>query len=166
MHATIARFSGFLFPLALLACETSAIAGTIAGGTNGSATAQNFSGQYILASVAPDAFVPASGLTQKSVIGRCVEIKTNGTLVQDIIYTQDTPAALIHETDTWTYTLSGTSILANDPVGTGLGPAVQLIGATTDAQITITRTLRNNGLPVIRTLTFSKVTQLSPPCGQ
>jgi hypothetical protein len=166
MHTAGAQFPRSLLLLAIFACDTSAIDGTIGGGTNGSPTAQNFSAQYILASVAPDPFVPAAGLTQKSVIGRCIEIKTNGTLVQDIIYSQDSPAALIHETDTWNYTLSGTSILADDPVGIGLGPAVQRIGATTDAQITITRTLRNNGVPVIRTLTFSKVTQLSPACGQ
>lgn len=162
----VIAFRQCLILLVLIACDTSAIAGTAVPASSGSPSAQNFSAQYILASVQPDPFVPAPGLTQKSVIGRCVEIKTNGTLVQDILYSQDSPAALTRETDTWTYTLSGTDIRANDPVGVGFGPTVQRIGSTTDSQITITRTLRNNGAPAIRTLIFSKVAQLNPRCGQ
>jgi hypothetical protein len=165
-HEIVIASRQCLVLLTLFACDTSAVAGTAVPGSNGSSGAQNFSAQYILASVQPDPFVPAVGLTQKSVIGRCVEIKTNGTLVQDILYSQDSPAALTRETDTWTYTLSGTDIRANDPVGVGFGPTVQRIGSTTDTQITIIRTLRNNGLPAIRTLIFSKVAELNPRCGQ
>ena len=154
-----------LLLLAVLGCGTSAVDGTIATGSPGTPNVTGFSAQYILASVQPDPFVPALGLTQKSVIGRCVEIKANGTLVQDILYSQDNPAALTRETDSWSYKLSGSAILATDPVGIGSGPTVQQIGSTTGAQITITRMLRNNGLPVIRTLVFSKVAQVTPQCG-
>lgn len=154
----------FLLP-ATLACDTSSLEGTLARGSAGNPGATGFSAQYILASVQPVPFVPAPGLTQKSVIGRCVEIKNNGTLVQDILYSQDNPALLLRETDSWTYTLSGTDILARDPVGIGSGPTVQRIGSTAGSQISITRVLLNNGAPVIRTLNFSKVAQVTPPCG-
>lgn len=86
-------------------------------------------------------------------------------LVQDILYSQNAPVALSRETDTWSYTLSGTDIIVKDPIGVGSGPESKRIGSTADIQISITRLLRNNGLPVIRTLTFSKVTQLDPRCG-
>jgi hypothetical protein len=164
----MARAAGFLLLIALAACDTSAVEGTLASGTPGTAgspSVTGFSGQYILASVQPDPFVPAPGLTQRSVIGRCVEIKPDGTLVQEILYSQDSPAALIKEIDTWTYSLSGSVILARDPVGLGSGPVVTNIGSTGDAQIVITRILQNSGAPVIRTLFFSKVSQLTPRCG-
>lgn len=155
----------WLILVTILGCDASSIDGTLATGSTGSTNAQGFSAQYILASVQPDPFVPALGFAQKSVIGRCVEIKADGTLVQDILYSQDPPAALTRETDTWSYTLSGTDIVVKDPVGVGAGPAVERIGSTADPQITITRMLRNNGIPVIRSLTFSKITQLNPRCG-
>jgi len=85
--------------------------------------------------------------------------------VQDILYSQDNPAALTRETDTWTYTISGTDILARDPVGLGSGPMVSRIGSTAGGQISITRVLRNNGAAVVRTLNFSKVAALTPACG-
>jgi hypothetical protein len=158
-------FRGLLILLAVAGCDTSAVEGTLATTSPGTPNPSGFSAQYILSSVQPDPFVPAPGLTQKSVIGRCVEIKSNGTLVQDILYSQDNPAALTRETDSWTYTVSGSDILARDPVGIGSGPTVQRIGTTAGAQISITRVLRNNGAPVIRTLNFSKVTSVTPPCG-
>jgi hypothetical protein len=125
---------------------------------------QAFSAQYILASVAPTPFVPASGIAQKSVIGQCVDIKSDGTMVQSILYTQDTPAQISRETDTWTYTLSGSNIVTQDPLSTAGSPST-IIGATTDNQIVITRLLRNDGLSVTRTLTFSKLAQGGPACG-
>ncbi|MBA3646491.1 MAG: hypothetical protein H0W63_09965 [Gemmatimonadaceae bacterium] len=155
----------FLFVLALCACGDSTLAG-VSGSTTapGSSPAQPVSAQYILASVQPTPFVPAGGFVQKSVIGQCVDLKPTGTLVQSILYTQDNPALLTRETDTWTYTLSGLDILTRDPLA-GAGAATQRIGSTADAQITITRVFRNNGSAIVRTLIFSKVTQLSTPCG-
>lgn len=157
----------WLLLLLLPACEVSSVSGTTAGirGGSGTGSSQPFSAVYILNSVQPDPFVPATGFTQKSVIGRCVELKTNGTLFQEILYSQDAPAALTRETDSWSYTISGTDIYVTDPVGFGSGPVTQRIGSTSGSQISITRTLRNNGLPVVRTLNFSRVTQLTPGCG-
>lgn len=151
--------------LPILGCEVSAVSGVAGSGTSPGAGVTGFSAEYILASVQPDVFVPAAGLTQRSVIGRCVEIKASGTLTMEILYSQDSPAALIRETDSWPYVLSGSDILARDPVGTGSGPVTQRIGSTTATQITITRVLRNNGVPVIRTLNFSKISSLDPRCG-
>ena len=153
--------------LAVVGCDISSVNGTTVGASpgSGSGSNQSFSAEYILSSVQPDPFVPATGFTQKSVIGRCVEIKANGTLFQEILYSQDSPAALTRETDNWSYAISGGDIFVTDPAGFGAGPVTQRIGSTTGAQISITQTLRNNGLPVIRTLNFSKVSQLTPPCG-
>jgi hypothetical protein len=160
-----------LFAAALFcACDD---AGTIIGtaGTGGSGgsggtspTQQGFQAQYILSSVFPTPFVPAAGITQKSVIGQCVDIRTNGTMVQSVLYTQDNPALIMRETDTWTYTLSGTNIVTSDPLA-GAGATAQAIGTTSSSQISVTRVLRNGGAPVVRTLVFSKVSQLSTPCG-
>jgi hypothetical protein len=153
----------------LAGCEVASVNGTTVGTSAGagspSGSNQSFSAEYILSSVQPGPFVPATGFTQKSVIGRCVEIKTNGTLFQEILYSQDAPAALTRETDSWSYTISGTDIFVTDPSGFGAGAVTQRIGSTTGSQISITRTLRNNGLPVIRTLNFSKVGKLTPRCG-
>jgi hypothetical protein len=132
------------------------------GGNN--PTPQAFAAQYILASVAPTPFVPAVGIAQKSVIGQCVDIKSDGTMVQSILYTQDSPAQITRETDTWRYTLSGANIVTQDPLSPAGSPSM-IIGATTDNQIVITRLLRNDGLPVTRTLTFSKLPQGGPICG-
>ena len=153
--------------LALVGCEVASVNGTSVGTSSGSGpgSTESFSAQYILSSVEPNPFVPATGFTQKSVIGRCVEIKPGGTLTQEILYTQDTPAALTSETDSWSYSISNGDIFVTDPAGFGSGPVTQRIGSTTGGQISITRTLRNNGLPVIRTLNFSKVSQLTPRCG-
>ncbi len=140
---------------ALCACGESSLLGI--GGTDGTGgtgglggstpTAQGFSAQYILASVSPTPFVPgSSAFAQKSVIGQCVDIRSNGTMLQSILYTQDSPAQITRETDSWIYTLSGTGIPG-------------------DSQIAITRVLRNDGIPVVRTLFFSRVSQLSRPCG-
>lgn len=155
----------WLFVATMIGCDISAIQGTIPTSSPGTTGAQGFSAQYILTSVQPDPFVPAPGFTQRSVIGRCVEIKADGTLVQDILYSQDAPAALLREIDSWTYTLSGTDILARDPVGVGSGALVERIGSTGGTQISITRVVRNSGIPALRTLTFSKVSQLTPRCG-
>ncbi len=150
--------------LAPCACGNSTLTGVSGSATApGSSPAQQVSAQYILASVQPTPFVPATGFAQKSVIGLCVDIKPNGTMVQSILYTQDNPALLTRETDTWTYTLSGSDILTRGPLA-GAGSVTQRIGSTTDAQVTITRILRNNGSAIVRTLIFSKVTQLSTPC--
>ncbi len=136
------------------------------GGTGGSTpTTQGFSAQYILASVSPTPFVPGStAFAQKSVIGQCVDIRSSGTMLQSILYTQDNPAQITRETDSWVYTLSGSDILTVDPLA-GAGATTQRIGGTGDAQIAITRVLRNDGLAVVRTLVFSRVSQLSTPCG-
>jgi len=156
----------FLILLALLGCDAaSTIGGTSGGLPGGSGSGGGFSAQYILSSVDPDPFVPATGFTQKSVIGRCVDIKSTGSLVQEILYTQDVPAALTKEIDSWAYVISGTDIIVTDPTGFGSGPVTQRIGSTTGSQISITRRLWNNGLPVIRTLNFSKVNGLTPACG-
>jgi hypothetical protein len=136
--------------------------GTSSGGNN--PAPQGFSAQYILASVAPSPFVPAAGIAQKSVIGQCVDIKSDGTMVQSILYTQDSPAQLTRETDTWTYTLSGSNIVTQDPLSTAGSPSF-IIGATTDNQIVVTRILRNDGLAVVRTLTFTKLAQGGAVCG-
>lgn len=149
----------------ILGCDASPLAGTYGAGSPGTSNPTNFGAEYILAFVEPDAFVPAAGFVQKSVIGRCVEIKPDGTLLQEILYSQNAPAALTREVDTWSYSILGSDIVAKDPVGTGSGPVSRRIGSTTGTQIVITRVLRNNGNPVIRTLTFSRINPLSPRCG-
>lgn len=152
--------------LAVTGCGNNPLFGELNDSGNGgnNPAPQAFSAQYILASVAPTPFVPAAGIAQKSVIGQCVDIKSDGTMVQSILYTQDSPAQITRETDTWTYTLAGGNIVTQDPLATS-GSAPMIIGATTDNQIVITRLLRNNGLPVIRTLTFTKLVQGGPICG-
>ena len=158
-----ARFACVL--IGAFACDVSAVAGTAGTLPPSGGSPQNFSAQYILSSVQPDPFVPATGFTLRSVIGRCVEIKSDGTVVQDVLYSQDSPAALLREVDNWTYTLSGTDIMVNNPIGFGSGPVVQRVGSTNGTVISITRVLRNSGLAVIKTLIFSRVSQVDPRCG-
>lgn len=157
--------AGLQLLAAALSCTGSSSETLLGTSSTGTSNPQGFSALYILASVQPNPFVPAQGFAEKSVIGRCVEIKRDGTLVQEILYSQDFPVSLTRETDAWSYTLSGTDILARDPAGFGSGPEVRRIGSTAEAQIIITRVLRNNGLPVVRTLIFSKVASLSSRCG-
>ena len=116
----VARFP--VLAALLCGCGNNPLFGILgpSGGGNGAASSTpstiGFTAVYILASVSPTPFVPAAGIAQKSVIGQCVDIRGDGTMIQSIVYTQDNPAQITRETDTWTYTLSASNIVTKDPL--------------------------------------------------
>jgi hypothetical protein len=113
--------------------------------------------------VQPTPGVPTAGQGGKNVQQGCMEVRTDGTLIQAVVYLNDATFALSIETETWSYHLVGGEIVVTDPQGLFLG--VTSIGSTGDSQISTNRTLQNAGMPVARTLIFTKVGGLGSVCG-